>query len=235
MSEIAFCCNSDNSKIQITMNRAKIQQNKIRIAILLTFIIAIIVGKNILERRSFNDLGKSFISVYEDRLVVEGYIFSISENLFRIKLLVNHCELESDYSNVIGEIEVLEDKILVVVDDFEKTGLTANEAVFLTDFRKIIEENLRIGNYELLYTESDGVNVAQVKKYNESIERALIDLEKLSQIQMEEGKRLADEADRVVNKSKIWAQFELAALIVLALIIYLLLYTKRAINSEFLK
>ncbi|UJP65239.1 MCP four helix bundle domain-containing protein [Mongoliitalea daihaiensis] len=217
------------------MSKHKIQQNKIRIAILLTFILAIIVGKNVLERRSFNDLGKSFISVYEDRLVVEGYIFSISENLFRIKLLVNHCELESDYSNVIGEIETLEEKILAVVEDFEKTGLTANEAIFLTDFRTIIEENLRIVNYDLLYSDSDGINLTQVRSYNESIEQALIDLEKLSQIQMEEGKRLADEADRVVNKSKIWAQFELVALIVLALIIYLLLYTKRTINSEFLQ
>lgn len=217
------------------MSRTKLQKNKIRIAILLTFIIAIIVGKNVLERRSFNDLGKSFISVYEDRLVVEGYIFSISENLFRIKLLVNHCELESDYSDVIKDIEVLEEKILKTVDDFEKTGLTANEAIFLEDFRRIIEESLRINNYDLLFSESDGINIAQVSKYNESIEQALIDLEKLSEIQMEEGKRMADEADRVVNKSKIWAQFELAALVILAGIIYLLLYTKRTINSEFLQ
>lgn len=217
------------------MNRTKLQKNKIRVAILLTFIIAIIVGKNVLERRSFNDLGRSFISVYEDRLVVEGYIFSISENLFRIKLLVNHCELESDYSDVIEEIEKLENKILTVVDDFEKTGLTANEAIFLTDFRRIIEESLRINNYDLLYSETAGINIAQVSKYNESIEQALVDLEKLSEIQMEEGKRMADEADRVVNKSKIWAQFELAALVILAGIIYLLLYTKRSINSEFLQ
>ncbi len=206
--------------------------NKLKTAIVLTFLLLVIFGKNILDRKNFNELEETFISVYEDRLVVESYIFSISENLFRIKLLVNHCWEESDYSNALKEIEQYEEMILQTVETFEKTNLTDAEEVFLTDFREIIETNLRIGDYELLYSEASGINTEQVHIYNQYIERAISDLEKLSQIQIDEGKKLAENSEKVVTRSRIWAQFEIAALVILVLIIYLLIYTSRTIKSE---
>lgn len=213
------------------MTRSKAQNRKIKIALVLTFLIAMIFGKNLLERRNFNELGDGFISFYEDRLMVESYIFSISEKLFRIKLLVNHCEFESDYSHVIDEIIEYEEGILVLVHEFENTKLTITEEGFLTDFKKIIQENLRIADYAALYSDSKGINEKNVKEYNSYIERAITDLEKLSQIQLEEGKILAMNSDKVVNKSKIWAQFEVAALVILLVIIYLLIYTTRTVKN----
>jgi hypothetical protein len=192
-----------------------------------------IFGKNILERRNFNELGNSFVSFYEDRLVVESYIFSISEELFRIKLLVNHCAFESDYSNAVGEITKRENDILRILEEFESTDLTIAEAGYLGDFKKIITQNLRIADYAMLYTDTAGINVAKVKEYNTAIEQAMVDLEKLSQIQLDEGQKIAKKAEKTVNKSKIWAQFEVAALVILIVIIYLLIYTSRTIKSEF--
>jgi hypothetical protein len=215
------------------MSKNKSQNRKLKVAIILTIIIVMIFGKNILERKNFNELGDTFVSFYEDRLVVESYIFSISEKLFRIKLLVNHCEFESDYSHVIDEISNYEIEILSLVKDFEKTKLTTLEEEFLTDFKRIIEENLRIAEYAMLYSEDSGINSKSVKEYNAYIERAVSDLEKLSQIQIDEGKKLAMNSDRVVNRSRIWAQFEVAALVILLVIIYLLIYTSRSIKADF--
>ena len=209
------------------------QNRKLKVAIILTVIIVMIFGKNVLERKNFNELGDTFVSFYEDRLIVESYIFSISEKLFRIKLLVNHCEFESDYSHVIDEISQYEKDILFLVDDFESTKLTTMEEEFLTDFKKIIMENLRIAEYALLYSEETGINIKPVKEYNAYIERAISDLEKLSQIQIDEGKKLAMNSDKVVNRSRIWAQFEVAALVILLVIIYLLIYTSRSIKGDF--
>jgi hypothetical protein len=206
---------------------------KLKVAIILTIIIVMIFGKNVLERKNFNELGDTFISFYEDRLVVESYIFSISENLFRIKLLINHCEFESDYTHVIDEISDYEASILKLVESFEATKLTAAEEGFLTDFKRIIENNLRIADYALLYSEESGINTKSVKEYNSYIERAISDLEKLSLIQIEEGKKLAENSDKVVNRSRIWAQFEVAALVILLIIIYLLIYTSRSIKADF--
>ncbi|EKB47600.1 MCP four helix bundle domain-containing protein [Cecembia lonarensis] len=210
----------------------KSKHRKFKIAIILTILIFLIFGKNLLERRNFNELGDSFISFYEDRLMVESYIFSISEKLFRIKLLVNHCDFESDYSHVIEDIIAYENGILKLVKDFEATKLTTKEEGFLNDFKNIIQNNLRIAEYAELYSDEAGINEENVKRYNAYIERAIGDLDKLSQIQLEEGKILAMNSDRVVNRSKIWAQFEVAALIILLVVIYLLIYTSKRINDD---
>jgi len=213
------------------MSRTKLQNRKLKAALILTFLILLIFGKNVLERKNFNELGDSFISFYEDRLVVESYIFSISEKLFRIKLLINHCEFESDYSHVIDEITAYEEQILRLVGDFENTKLTTKEEGFLKDFKNIIQSNLRIAEYAQLYSEEEGINKANVKEYNKYIERAIGDLDKLSQIQLEEGKILALNSDQVVNRSKIWSQFEVAALVILLVVIYLLIYTSRTLKE----
>lgn len=214
------------------MSKKKYQSSKVKVAVVLTFLIVVIFGKNLFERKNFNELGDSFISFYEDRLVVESYIFSISEKLFRIKLLINHCEFESDYSNAVQEISDYEMRILRLVREFEKTKLTVTEEEFLTNFKRIILDNLRIADYNLIYSDTEGINVKKVKEYNAYIERALKDLEKLSQIQMDEGQKLAMNSDRVVNRSKIWSQFELAALIILLGIIYFLIYSSGASEKQ---
>lgn len=217
------------------MSKSKAQKKKLKVAIILSILIIMIFGKNVLERRNFNKLSDSFISFYDDRLVVESYIFSISEKLFRIKLLINHCDFESDYSDVVEEISNYEIRILDLVDEFEKTDLTPKEEEFLGDFRRIIENNLRINDYSLLFTEEEGINKTQVIQYNTYIERAVLDLEKLSQIQIDEGKRLATASDRLINKSKIWAQFEIAALLILLIIFYILIYTSKTVKADFVE
>ena len=214
------------------MSANKSKNRKFKIAIILTFLVLVIFGKNFQERRNFNQLGDSFISFYEDRLVVESYIFSISEKLFRIKLLVNHCDFESDYSHVVEDIVQYEKDILKLVHSFENTKLTTKEESFLNDFKNIIENHLRIEDYSQLFSEETGVQEENVKQYNLYIERAIVDLEKLSQIQLEEGKILAMNSDSVVNRSKLWAQFEIAALLILLGIIYLLVFTSNKLNEE---
>ncbi len=214
------------------MKSPKKVKNTLKVAILLTFILVLIFGKNLLERRHFNELGESLVSVYDDRLVVEGYIFSISEDLFRIKILVNHCELENDYSQVINDIKEYEDHILATVETYEKTRLTPEEASFLSDFKSIIQKDLTISNYDLLYTDEEGINEKQVAQYNSAIERAIKDLEKLSQIQMVEGNRLVENSEKTVNRSRIWAQFEVASLVILLILIYILIHTSLAIKSD---
>jgi uncharacterized protein (UPF0332 family) len=183
-------------------------------------------GKNLLERQSFRSISSTFTEVYNDRLVVEGYIFKISEKLFKIQKLVDHCDLDYDYSKVVNEISNHEKEILSLVGEFEATNLTEEEATYLTDFKKIIQTDLNIKNYNLLYTDSSGVNKEQVKIYDQKISRAQQDLDNLSKIQLEEGEKLISKAKVLINRSQIWAQFEVALLIILVLVMFLLLFRK---------
>lgn len=189
-------------------------------------------GKNLIERQSFRSISSTFTEVYNDRLVVEGYIFKISEKLFKIQKLVDHCDLDYDYSKVVNEISQHEKEILSLVGEFEATNLTEQESTYLNDFKKIIQTDLNIKSYNLLYTDSSGVNKEQVKIYDQKISRAQQDLDNLSKIQLEEGEKLISKAKVLINRSQIWAQFEVALLIILVVVMFLLLFRKSADQKD---
>lgn len=191
-------------------------------------------AKNLLERQSFQKISETFTEVYNDRLVVEGYIFTISERLFHIQKLIDHCNLDYDYSRVINEIADHEAQILSVVTEFEATNLTEQEASYLGDFKTIIVNDLNIKNYDLLYSDTEGVNREQVLKYDQKITQARKDLENLSKIQLEEGQKLISKAKVLINRSQIWAQFEVALLIILVIVMFFLLFRRSNAPGNFL-
>ena len=209
------------------MENTPFRKRKITALVIIAILMLLIYGKNLTERQAFKSISSTFTEVYNDRLVVEGYIFRISENLFRIQKLVDHCDMGYDYSKVVNEIATHEKNIMQIVTDFEQTNLTVNEEQYLADFRSIIETDLQIKNYSLLYSDSSGINMNQVKLYDQKISKAQQDLDNLSKIQLEEGEKLINKANAIINRSQIWAQFEVALLIILALSLYLLLFRNK--------
>lgn len=203
-----------------------LKRRKFRAFIIIGILLLMLYGKNLIERQSFRSISSTFTEVYNDRLVVEGYIFKISEKLFKIQKLVDHCDLDYDYSKVVNEISDHEKEILNLVGEFEATQLTPQEATYLNDFKKIIQTDLNIKSYNLLFTDSSGVNKEQVKIYDQKIGRAQQDLDNLSKIQLEEGEKLISKAKVLINRSQIWAQFEVALLIILVVVMFLLFFRK---------
>ncbi|MEB2786482.1 MCP four helix bundle domain-containing protein [Algoriphagus persicinus] len=203
------------------------RRKKLTALVIIGLLMLLFYGKNLTERQAFRDISSTFAEVYNDRLVVEGYIFRISENLFKIQKLVDHCNINYDYSKVVDEIATHEENILGIVSDFEQTNLTQNEEQYLADFRGIVENDLQIKSYSLLYSDSSGVNMNQVKLYDQKISKAQQDLDNLSKIQLEEGEKLINKANIIINRSQIWSQFEVALLIILALALYFLLFRNK--------
>lgn len=212
------------------MQNSLLKRRKFKALLIIGVLLLMLYGKNLLERRSFRSISSTFTEVYNDRLLVEGYIFQISEKLFQIQKLIDHCNLDYDYSKVINEISDHEKAILGLITDFEETNLTEQESKYLTDFKKIIENDLNIKSNDLLYTDSAGINREQVKIYDQKISRARQDLENLSKIQLEEGEKLISKAKILINRSQIWAQFEVALLIILVVVMFLLLFRKSESN-----
>lgn len=209
-----------------------LKRKKVQAFIIIGILLLMLYGKNLIERQSFKSISSTFTEVYNDRLVVEGYIFKISEKLFKIQKLVDHCDLDYDYSKVVNEISQHEKEILSLVAEFEATNLTEQEATYLNDFKKIIQTDLNIKSYNLLFTDSSGVNKEQVKIYDQKISRAQQDLDNLSKIQLEEGEKLISKAKTLINRSQIWAQFEVALLIILVIVMFLLLFRKSSDQKE---
>ena len=213
------------------MDYSALKKRKISGFLIIGVLLVLLYGKNLLERQSFRAVSGTLSNVYEDRLLVESYIFQISEKLFKIQRLVDHCTINYDYSKAVVEISMEEQAILKIVGAFESTQLTEQEALLLADFKRIIEKDLSIKSYQLLYNDSSGVNEEQVKVYDQKIARAQQDLVKLSSIQLEEGEKLVSKAKSLINRSQIWAQFELALLLILLLVIYVYIFKKPVVEE----
>jgi hypothetical protein len=213
------------------MDYSALKKRKISGFLIIGALLVLLYGKNLLERQSFRAVSGTLSNVYEDRLLVESYIFQISEKLFKIQRLVDHCTINYDYSKAVVEISMEEQAILKIVGAFESMQLTEQEALLLADFKQIIVKDLSIKSYQLLYNDSSGVNEEQVKVYDQKIARAQQDLVKLSSIQLEEGEKLVSKAKSLINRSQIWAQFELALLLILVLVIYVYIFKKPVVEE----
>lgn|SRR5690606_4290524 len=194
---------------------------KVQAALILTIIVFFVFAKNIVDRRNITEMGKDFVSFYDDRLVVESYIFEITEHLFLMKLSVNQPELESNMLE--KDIEAHRTAIFNIIEDFENTNLTTDEASHLSQLKQKIHQ---LGNY---MGQEEGGNV---EEFNSDFEETFEDVRALSAIQLYEGGKLLEESGRIVNRSGVWTQLEMAVLVILLVVIYLLIFSSRSIRSK---
>ncbi|HLW19616.1 MAG TPA: hypothetical protein VKX33_04800 [Cyclobacteriaceae bacterium] len=180
-----------------------------------------------MDRRNITDLGKDFISFHDDRLVVESYVFEITEHLFLMKLAMNQPSFESNLLE--KDLETHREAVLDIIKDFESTNLTLDEASHLAQLKQKIEDKLRFSSQTITTSNTQQL---EVESFNRDFEGAFKDVKALSAIQLYEGGKLIEESERIVNRSALWTQLEIAVLVVLLVIIYLLIFTSKSIRSK---
>lgn len=200
------------------------KKRKIQSIAVIAILLLLIYGKNVTERNAFRSISKTFSEVYNDRLVVNGYIFDISKRLFAIQKLIDHCQESFEFPATAKNINIQEEEIMALIDQFEQTKLTEEEAYYLADFKNTITNGLNIDDYQVVNPDNLGINSDEVKKYDQKIDLARKDLEDLSRIQLSEGKKLVNKAKSQINRSQIWSQFEVALLIILIVVVYFVIF-----------
>lgn len=200
------------------------QKRKIQATVVIAILLLMIYGKNVTERNAFKSISKTFSEVYDDRLVVNDYIFDISERLFVIQKLIDHCQKSFEFPITVKKIQSQEEEIKTLIVQFEQTQLTEEEEHFLSEFKNTINNDLSIENYPIVNSDNSEINIDEVKKYNQKIDLARKDLNYLSRIQLSEGKKLVSRAKSQINRSQIWSQFEVALLIILMVVLYFVIF-----------
>lgn len=138
-----------------------------------------------------------------------------------MKLSVNQPELES--SLLEEDLEVHRAALLDIIEDFEDTNLTTDEASHLLQLKQKIHD---LGNHP------DNGERADVARFNSDFERAFQHIKALSAIQLDEGGKLLKASGRIVDRSGVWTQLEMAVLVIMLVIIYLLIFSSRSIRSK---
>jgi len=205
---------------------------KIKMAIALSAVLFLIFIKSIIDKQNVAELEEAFISVYDDRLVVQEHIFSITEMVFRMRLLVSECASMEEYLAVKDEVIDYHNRILSVIEEFETTKLTPKEAEYLAEFKDLITNKLEIQTYfDTDQTANHDFEVS-VDRFNSDFERVLTDLRELSNIQLEEGAKLTVRSYEIKARSDIWLNFEYAVLFILLVLIVILAFTSKSIKKK---
>jgi hypothetical protein len=200
-------------------------QQKAQVAFLLAIILMGILVKNVMERNNVSDLGDSFSSVYEDRLLVESYIYEISDHLHQKKLIFDNCEGTAlAYRN---QIEKNNKDIAILIQEYEKTKFTEEESMFFQSFKNSIRKITFLETQYLTF--ESGKNNS---KLDDQFKIASSDLQHLSNIQIAEGKLLSDQSKKIVAGTTILTQFELGMIVIIGLIIQALIFASQSLTPK---
>ena len=189
-------------------------KNKMSAALLLCMAIGLVLLTNFGEHSNSKKIGTAITSMYEDRMVVEGYIFDLSRHLDNM----HHIYIKA------GDAEWLDkqstaaiDKHVAAIQDinarYAKTKLTTEEKYRFEAFRKICAGMA-------------GANSPDPQHYAE-LNKAKSLLNELSEIQLKEARVQMDSVTSLSSFSSLISQFEMAVLIVIAIMIQALVLSSK--------
>lgn len=203
-------------------------KQKLTVAILLTVVLGSVLLKNIIDSRNVSQLADSFSSVYEDRLVVEGYIYKLSAHLYQKKIMVDNCLRVGD-PDLQQKIAAHHFAISALITEYERTKLTDQESVFFSEFKNNIAA---LQTLEEMYL-NDLVAATIPHALNEKFIDAAANLHQLSLIQLSEGKALRENSLRIAAGSSMLTNIELVIIIGIAAIIQMLIFASDSLRSKF--
>jgi len=194
-------------------------KHRLKAAFMLAIILALISAKNLWDKYTISELGKSFSSVFEDRLLVESYIYSLSEHLYQKKIGIENYSDQDLVSTKLAQNTT----IMNLLVDYEKTKFTNDERIHFDNLKANINEMIKLESQETILSEP--VKKEMDIQFNEAINN----LHQLSAIQVLEGKSLNDVSRKIISSSAMLTKIELVVLIVIGLLIQALVFTSKSI------
>jgi hypothetical protein len=199
-------------------------QNKLKMALLLLVVFAALLIGNLVEKRHVAELGTSFDSVYKDRLLVEGYIYELSNCLHAKKETISRVYSPGQMKTVTKELRRQDAEIDELVLAYEQTKLTEKEAAVLGSLKYRLHALDRYGQ-SYLERVKNGYPVTDLEtNMSAAIRLASSDLGELSSIQLAVGRDMNDHSQKILSESSVLSQFAIVLLIVIGLIVQLLLF-----------
>jgi hypothetical protein len=178
------------------------------IGILMLFLL--ILATNLIDRSNFIKVKESISSIYEDRLVANDILFKMSGFLNEKKFAI----LSNDTPNMRSTLKQTIKLINSQVDKFEETTLTREEGTLLFQLKESRDGLISISE-ELVISSNERI-ISLLDNMNESIFL-------LADIQLTEGDKQLEKAERAIEKIELFTQMEIYILIVLAIVVQIII------------
>ncbi len=190
---------------------------KIKWIAALGLVFIIVFMTNQVDKKSFDSIKNSIENIYQDRLLVKGYIYDISSLLEQKKIAV----YTNDTIFFEAENEHINEAIEAHLGKFYKTKLVNDENRLLNNFDEDFQK-LKTQEMDFDFSESQSAEMlAQLQLLSD-------DLYDLSRIQLEEGKKQLQIAQKSVNVADLFSQIEIIILVLIAVIVqFIILYNPK--------
>ncbi|MBW8198861.1 hypothetical protein [Flagellimonas abyssi] len=178
----------------------------------------LVLASNRLNNRNFSAVEHGVDSVFEDRLVVQEYIYRLNNLFHKKELFLANNTLDDKGLPYYPEIKT-------ILADFEKTDLTREEALQLSS----LNEN---------YAELKTLEKAHLK--NQASEEDIIavlgsigkNLDELSEVQLSEGRQLTQRSKRSLGMNELLSRIEIVFLIIIGILFLVIVFYRDKPNME---
>lgn len=204
-------------------------QQKTKITFWSALILILIFVKNWIDKSNVTTLDTTFSSVYEDRLMAESYIFRLSEQLYQKELLLSSEGTLHKSTLLSNHLSQHNNSINSLILDYEKTQLTDEESFYFKQLKLNLDALERLEKPFIQSLENQHQEISGIPaQMEEQFKVASFNLNKLSSIQIKEGKLLKDQSSRIVAGSTLLSQFELVVIVGLGILIQVLIFASRS-------
>jgi len=191
--------------------------NKMRAAMLLFIVLALVMLNNFSERNNSFKINEAIYSIYDDRLIAESYIFRYLNNSHQIIELIDEPFLST--REKLDQIRVRLATIIELNGFFEKTTLTKLEK---TDYMELKE---LYGQINIALLNQDLYQAKTLAKETVGI------LEQLSAIQLTEAENQIRVIKRLTSSTTLHSHFEIAVLIIIGVWIQGLVFASNTLTG----
>ncbi|MCD6064122.1 MAG: hypothetical protein K0R82_2033 [Flavipsychrobacter sp.] len=196
---------------------------KLKAAIVLMGIIIVILLSNFSERRSFSSLDSSMASINNDRLKPATYIFEISNNLYR-KRLLHDANVAHTQEELRARTLQHNRNIALLMADYENTYLTTEEKMHWTAFKQQLQNyNDLEASWLRLHKEDKTSALAMHGNIDRRFDATMQSLDRLNRIQVGEGDNLTKNTHSIINNNMMLSYLEISLLVILGLATLVLL------------
>lgn len=185
--------------------------NRINFGFALAIVFLLVLATNRVDKQHFEAIQSTLTTLHKDRVMAQEYVYQMKGIIYEKKIALLD-------SGVVTSQTDLNKKFETLIDVFETTKLTRNEAKIFKnlkqDFDKIktLEAKKRIGNSKFLTVERNHLKTIK------------LDLDNLSMIQMSESKNLIDIAQKSLDNNSLISKFEIGFLILIGIVLQFIIF-----------
>ena len=188
-------------------------QNKITASAALFTLCLLVLFSNYVDRDHTENVKNSISTLYEDRLIVEDYILKMTIDIYEIKQVLQGEGKQHEPSE---QINALLSHIDGLSKAYLKTKFTKAEDAIFAALLKTLNEF----ESPSLQSNEDRLSLAN---------EALVLLNKLSAIQLEESKLIMKQVDGLYKSGKMASQFAFGITIVILVVLQALVFASRTL------